>query len=133
MPNFYQQIYKTYLLCFVLAVQPANLIFANIELQPDLARIAKFNDRQYFRIYGIYCMYVHASDKGGNLPFWICETDVHNISVANASLYKDHHFLVLHIKTCTHMYEHINIYTHMYEHINICTHMHVHINIRIYI
>ena len=44
---------QTYLLCFVLAVQLPNLIFANIKLQPDLAQIAKFNDRQYFQIYGI--------------------------------------------------------------------------------
>ena len=33
-------------------MQLLNLIFANILLQPDLVQIAKFNDRQYFRIYG---------------------------------------------------------------------------------
>ena len=50
---------KTYLLCFVLAVQLPNLIFANIKIQPDLAQIAKFNDRQYFRIYGMYVVHGH--------------------------------------------------------------------------
>ena len=31
----------------------AKFIFRQFLLQPDLAQIAKFNDRQYFRIYGI--------------------------------------------------------------------------------
>jgi hypothetical protein len=29
-------------------VQPLNLIFANIKLQPDLAQITKFNDHRIF-------------------------------------------------------------------------------------
>ena len=33
-------------------MQLSNLISTNIKLQPDLAQIAKFNDCQYFRIYG---------------------------------------------------------------------------------
>ena len=31
----------------------AKFNFANILLQPDLAQIAKYNDHQYFQIYGI--------------------------------------------------------------------------------
>ena len=31
----------------------------NMKLQPDIAQIAKLNDRQYFRIHGIYSIYVY--------------------------------------------------------------------------
>ena len=31
-----------------------QIYFANIKLQPDLVHIAKFNDRQYFWMYGLY-------------------------------------------------------------------------------
>ena len=34
-------------------MQLPNLISTNIKVQPDLVQIAKFNDCQYFRIYGI--------------------------------------------------------------------------------
>ena len=56
-------------ICFVLAVQPPNLISANIKVQPDLVQIVKFNDRQYFRIYGILYAVSCAIAKHGSLQF----------------------------------------------------------------
>ena len=52
----YHQIYIDLLtmLCPCFAIAKKIVILANIiKLQPDLAQITRFNDSQYFRIYGI--------------------------------------------------------------------------------
>ena len=64
----------TYLLCFVLAVQPPNLKSVNIKLQPDRSCTrAKFNDHQYFWIqYLVPVTCVHDSGSGlEGLPQYI--------------------------------------------------------------
>ena len=56
-PNLYHHANlhrPTYYALSLLHVQPPNLISIDIKFQPDLVQIARFNDRQYFRIYGMY-------------------------------------------------------------------------------
>ena len=55
-PNFYHQIHINLLTMLCPCCTTAKFNFRQFLLQPDLAQIAKFNDRLYFRIYSIFLL-----------------------------------------------------------------------------
>ena len=110
-------------------MQPPNITFANIKLQPDLAQIAKFNDRQYFRIYGMsapspmqtsYLLYfgpIHLKKQDICCDYMHTYIKHTQVTYIHTYMHIYIHTYVHNVHSHTHTYIHTYVHTYMYTNI----------------